>query len=220
MNLGFLYIRYLSYNENYLISYITFLYNLITFYWQIVHFCFRCLYMIKNELNEMRNTEAKNWNKTGELSYVLKRNGVDAGEVKFPESSLVRVATFETETEKYTLERRGLLKIALEINNGKGKPVLNAVQEKWYKNSYDVNFGARKLKMVIRNNPLAEFALLNNNEREINSYGLKVKDKKPFIEMKGEEEENNVLFDFLLWSLIKPAANESCGNAVVPTRVI
>lgn len=173
--------------------------------------------MIKNEIkNNNSNTEVKNWNKTGERSYKLSRNGIDAGEVKFPQNSLVKVAVFETENEKYTLERRGLMKLELEINNGAGKPVLNAVQEKWYKNSYAVNFGAKKLKLVLRNNPLAEYTLLNNNEKEINSYGLKVKDRKPFVEMKSTDNENDVLFDFLLWSLLHPVAHENCGNAVLP----
>lgn len=163
--------------------------------------------------NTDSKTEIKNWNKTGELSYRLLRNGVSAGEVKFPESSLVKVATFETENEKYTLERRGLLKFEFEINNGSGKSVLNASQEKWYKNSYAVDFGGKKLKLVLRNNPLVEYSLQDNG-KEINSYSLKLKDKKPVIEMKSAGGENNVLFDFLLWSLFKPIADESCGNSM------
>ena len=73
-----------------------------------------------------------------------------------------------------------------------------------------VEFENKTYKLVVRNNPLAEYVIIEK-ENDILAYTLVIEDKKIKLRISTSGNHNPVL-DFLLWYLFHPVANENFGN--------
>lgn len=150
------------------------------------------------------------WVKQDDFTYHFIQNGQKAGEMKINITSLHTTANCFVNDSSFEIKRKGFWKTVVEITNEQGDVTLTAAPEKWYVSSYLAAYGNRKLKLTVRNNPLAEFVLIEN-EKEILAYGLNTENKKLVVKI-SEAENCDTLLHYLLWYLFVPVANENFGN--------
>lgn len=150
------------------------------------------------------------WIKQDDFTYHFTHNGQKAGEMKINMNSLHTTANCLINESRFEIKRKGFWKTAIEITNEYGDVVLSASPEKWYASSHRIDYGNRNFKLIVRNNPLAEF-VLTENEKEILAYGLNTENKKLVVKI-SEAENGDVLLHYLLWYLFVPVANENFGS--------
>jgi hypothetical protein len=157
----------------------------------------------------------KKWQKLAEGLYELQVSGLCRGQLKFFSATTESKALINLGNEEYTIRRTGFWKNSLEITNDKLETVLKVVPEKWYGNTYRVDYHHSTFTLLIRNNPLAEWALLAADELVL-AYGLDTSGEKVGIRITGNTGNTaDLLPDFLLWYLFLPIATENTGNEFV-----
>jgi len=77
---------------------------------------------------------------------------------------------------------------------------------------YTLEYKGQKFRLKIRNNPLAEYVIFDENQNELLAYGLKTENHqcKVGIHSSGDTD---YLFDFLLWYSFLPIAQENMGDS-------
>lgn len=150
------------------------------------------------------------WIKQDEFTYHFIRNNRKAGEMKIDYNSFQSNAGCLLNESRFTIKRTGFWKTAIEITDDHGEVILTTSPEKWYSGSYLVNYGNRKCKLNVRNNPLAEYVLIEN-DKEMLTYGLNTENKTLVVKI-SEAEDCDAILHYLLWYLFVPVANENFGN--------
>jgi hypothetical protein len=107
--------------------------------------------------------------------------------------------------------RTGFWKTGIEIKDVNGTVILKAYPEKWYANTSIVEFENDPYKLIIRNNPLAEFAI-SKNGTDMLAYGLSTDNNGLSVRI-STAGGPDFIFDFLLWYLFVPIANENFGDS-------
>lgn len=153
----------------------------------------------------------RKWTKLGENTFSLIVGGIKAGEMKISLSSTALQATCKIGTENYTIQRIGFWNNTVEVRDDKGTVIAKIYNEKWYANSYQLEYENKKYKLVLHNNPLAEYAIMDG-KKALLSYGLHTDNAKIAIRITVDKYETNLLFDFLLWYLFVPIAIENIGD--------
>lgn len=87
---------------------------------------------------------------------------------------------------------------------------MSVYPEKWYAHSSVIDLGDKKYKLVIRNNPLAEYAI-TENDKDILAYGLDTQNRELNVRISSPGNPD-FLFDFILWYLFLPVADENFGD--------
>lgn len=158
-------------------------------------------------------TNCKNWKKSGEGNYTLYQDQNPIGDLSIQTNLFKRKAVLRINDQTYTLRQTGFWQNNIEIVDAQGQVVLKTRRQKWYSNTAAIEFEGRQLHLVIRNNPLVEFVILEH-EREILSYGLAVKEGKVVTRIQAENHNRSYLLDFYLWYLFAPVAHENMGEDV------
>ena len=153
----------------------------------------------------------RNWKKVNEKKYIFSLGEKKVGELDLSFKSFKRTALLNINEELFTMEQIGFWKSKLHILNAKGIVILKAIPEKWFSNKTKVVYNNIEFQLKVRNNPLAEIVLLQN-ENELLSYGLKPNNGKITIGIQSNQEQEDYLFDFLLWFLFMPIAHEQTGD--------
>lgn len=153
----------------------------------------------------------KKWQKTAEGRYSFLFNDKEIGHMEIDLKSSDTKAIFKTGDNDFILRRTGLWKTSLEISDGKGIVISKASVEKWYANSYSLEHHGKKYKLMIRNNPLAEWVILENS-KELLSYGIDVDNGQILVKITSGKGNQDSLLDFLLWYLFLPIVNENSGE--------
>ena len=161
----------------------------------------------------------KHWKKNGEGNYVFVIQDEIIGEMSIQMNVFERKAVLEVEGKKYMLHHTGFWKNNIEIEDSEGEVVLKTYTEKWYVNTSIVEFQGKKLQFNIRNNPLAEYAILEN-DNEILAYGIEVNEGVVSAKIQTAITNKSYLLDFLLWYLFVPIAQENMGDTFVFMRLL
>ncbi len=156
-------------------------------------------------------TNLKEWKKISEGKYSFFKHENEIGQLTIHTKFFQKSAEFEIDGYYYQLKHTGFWSNNIEISDSSGKVVLSTYKEKWYSNATTISFESRKLTLNIRNNPLAEYAILDG-ENEILSYGLKVHDKQVVTKIQTSLHHKSYLLDFYLWYLFAPIARENMGD--------
>ena len=115
--------------------------------------------------------------------------------------------------DSFNVSRTDFWKSSLEFTDSNHAVVLKMYPEKWYANASIIEFENKNYKLIVRNNPLAEYVITENGN-DILAYGLVIEDKKPKLRIATSGNHHPVL-DFLLWYLFHPVANENFGNSYI-----
>lgn len=156
----------------------------------------------------------KHWKKSGESTYTFAIQEEKIGEMTIQMNVFERKAMLEIGDEKYVLRHTGFWKNNIEIEDLEGNSILKTYSEKWYVNTSVIEFQGKKMQFNIRNNPLAEYVILEN-EQEILAYGLGLKDGVLTARIQTSIHNKAYLLDFFLWYLFVPIAQENMGDAIV-----
>lgn len=116
--------------------------------------------------------------------------------------------------KKFRIISSGALGQKLEIRSLDEEIVLKLKPEKWYSNTFLIQFYDKDYKLVVRNNPLCEFVILTQKE-ELIAYGLDALKGNNHPALRTTEKNNDqpILFHVLLWYFFEPVARENSGDS-------
>ena len=148
---------------------------------------------------------------TKELNhYFLDVDGKNVGEMQISPSSTAHIANCKLGEFEFTIRRTGFWKSNIEILDSNKRTFGKVYNEKWYANSSILEFKNKKYKIILRNNPLAEYVIFDK-DKDLLAYGIKTDQKGIVIQITAEEESDLVL-DFLMWYLFAPIVIETTGD--------
>jgi len=153
----------------------------------------------------------KKWVRDSNTIFSLWDNNQQIGTMEIALGTMVRMATAQFGNRKIIIKKTGFWKNHLEITDSNGQLIARAYPEKWYAHSYILETDNKKFKLLIRNNPLAEWALQDNN-KDMLAYGLGIQEGKPIVKITTASAATNYLFDFILWYLFLPIATEQSAD--------
>ncbi len=156
----------------------------------------------------------RKWETTGEGKYAFFDSDKEIGSIEISRGTLERVAHAKIGNRELIIKKAGIWKSTIEITDINGATIAKAYPKKWYANTINLDYQGKSYTLKIRNNPLAEYVILEN-EKEIISYGITAKDGKIGVKINSQQEESDYLFDYLLWYLFVPIAHENMGDALL-----
>lgn len=114
----------------------------------------------------------------------------------------------------FFLSGRGFWNHHLEVTDQEGRVVLDASATNWFSNQMKFTYDNRFYILQVRNNPLAEWVILEGPVALL-TYGLGSDGQRPEVYIKVSDQEVPYLFDFLLWYLFWPVAQEQMAGEMV-----
>jgi hypothetical protein len=156
----------------------------------------------------------KNWIKTGDTNYSLFVNDIEAGQLEVQINTIDSRAIARIGDETYHLKRTGFWKTNIELTDASGRRVMHVFNKKWYANASILEYRGKEYQLLVRNNPLAEWAILDG-EKDILAYGLAADNGVINIKITAATTSDDLLPDFLLWYLFAPIAQENTGGNFV-----
>ena len=154
---------------------------------------------------------SKKWVKIDDSIFTLWDNNHQIGKLEIAKRNSEKKANVSFQDKEFVIKKTGFWKSNLEITDLNGQIIARTYSEKWYRNSFVLEIGSMKYKLLVRNNPLAEWTIQDNN-KDLLAYGLSTQDGKVAVKIKSNSEEPNYLFDFILWYLFEPIATEQCAD--------
>jgi hypothetical protein len=154
----------------------------------------------------------KHWKKTVEGNYTFYVDNYEAGAMEIFYATLERKAICRIESNEFVIKRTGFWKSTIEINNETEQAIARVYPEKWYASSWTLEYNDNLYRLIVRNNPLAEWAILDNS-LEVAAYGLSTDNGKIRVRITTSDPTSDYLFDFLLWYLFVPIATENMGDS-------
>ncbi len=154
----------------------------------------------------------KNWIKNNESNYTFSIDNKLIGTMEISYLSSERKAFCQIGSHNFSISRIGFWKSMIEINNDKGKLIAKVYPEKWYANSWIFEYNENKYKIVVRNNPLAEYAIIDKSIEQV-AYGLTSENGKLKVKITTSSKISDFIFDYLLWYLFVPIATENMGDS-------
>lgn len=156
----------------------------------------------------------KNWKKTDEHTYTLSVDDEAAGTLKLLPHSLGSNAQATLGTQTFSIQRTGFWQNKIEIRDEQENLLASVYHKKWYSSSYVIAYQGKTYSLVLRNHPLAEWAILENGSVLL-AYGLDATNGKPSLKITTSDPGSDLLLDCLLWYLFLPIATENCGEDFV-----
>jgi hypothetical protein len=154
----------------------------------------------------------RKWDKLEERRYSFSVDNKNVGEMEITLNSNDSKANCRIGNEEFIIKRTGFWKSSIEIMNMKEETVAKTYFEKWYANSSVLEYGDKKYKLIVHNNPLAEYSIIEGNKNLI-AYGLSTDNGKVNVKITMENSTTDFLLDFLLWYLFVPIATENMGDS-------
>ena len=149
----------------------------------------------------------KKWCRTEGRKSELRQNGIELASIDREEKN-GRVG-LQIGSESYSLKLSGFMGQKLELFDASNNPVLTVEAEKWYSKTYTFNYGGHTYQLLVRNNPLAEFVILDTTTEYL-AYGLDfVQETKKTAVRINEKDHQPIIFHALLWYLFEPIAIEN-----------
>jgi hypothetical protein len=153
----------------------------------------------------------KTWHKTGEGSYTLLVDGQEMGQLAMKANGSSGKAVGKLSGREFTIQRTGFWKTGLEIAATTGPLIARTYQEKWYAKAAVLDYQNKKYQLVMRNNPLAEWAILDQ-KKVVLAYGLTADNGRVAARITTSDHQTDYLLDFILWYLFVPLASEDGGD--------
>lgn len=153
----------------------------------------------------------RNWHTIGEGHYAFMQGKAILATMEIARTSLARKAIVMIDKELYTIEKVGFWKNGIEISDHSGKVIATCAAEKWYANALTLDYKGHTYKLLVRNNPLAEWAIQENGT-DLLAYALATHDGKAAIRLTAAPTHQDLLLDCLLWYLFVPIATENMDD--------
>lgn len=155
----------------------------------------------------------RHWEKKQDNTFTFFSEGIAVGDLTFHYNTGNKTGSFSIGEDTFIISRKSMWSSTLLIT-GKDEAIIATVYaEKWYAHHWVLEYGGKKYKLAIRNNPLAEY-VITEGEKEILAYGLHSSDGKIQVKISGTGNTDHFIFDFLLWFLFAPVAVENMSNDI------
>ena len=159
------------------------------------------------------------WQKESPHDYRFLVDAESVALMKLNPSLADQAASLQIGDEIYTIRRTGFWKSSVEVSDAQEQLVARVYPDKWYAHRLSMDYRGHSWKLVIRNNPLAEF-LIRSGEQDLLAYGLEPRDGKVNIRITRATDAIDPLLDGLLWYLFLPVAAESSGDHLTFTMLM
>lgn len=160
----------------------------------------------------------KHWTKSTDSQFTLWVDNKETGKMNIRLNSASGKASCMLNGKALEIKRTGFWKSKIEITDSNGLVLVKTYPENWYGKNSTIEFAGKTYKLLIRNNPLAEFAI-SENDKIILAYGLSAKNKITATSI-STQGNPDLVFDLLLWYLFYPVATENtAGDFLVLTAV-
>jgi hypothetical protein len=153
----------------------------------------------------------KSWKTIKQGLYSFSIDGNEIGTLEVVYQNFDRKAIFKIKDKIYTLIYNGFWKSTYEIIDENKVVILKSSFEKWYATTTNLAYNGKNYKLKIRNNPLAEFVICDD-QKELVSYGLSTNSGKVNVKITTNENNTDYLLDYLLWYTFLPIAQENIGD--------
>ena len=150
----------------------------------------------------------KQWTPSNENTHTLSIDGKICATVERLHTNDLKANVTIGESH-YTITQPGFWKRHIEIADHTGMLIARAEYEKWFANAMTLHYQGATYKLVIRNNPLAEWALLDTDNTTLLAYTLDTNCGKLSFSITTALPENDLLLDCLVWYLFAPIALEN-----------
>lgn len=151
------------------------------------------------------------WEKKSDSGFAFKKDENQIGEITIAQNAFEKKAGIVLNNNNYHLKHTGFWKNDIQIVDDSGRLVLKTYAEKWYSSKTIIAFEERQLKLIIRNNPMAEYVIMDG-DKEILSYGLITAEKQIVTRIQTTLANKSYLLHFYLWYLFEPIARENMGD--------
>lgn len=161
----------------------------------------------------------KKWNKIDKNNYKLFIDEVEIGLFKLNEKSTNSEVIASFLGKEFKIYRTGFWKSNIEVVDNENNIISKIYNKKWYGSSFVIEFYDKKLNLIIKNNPLIEWSIYNEDDL-ILSYALDTSNKDVGLKITQPvnnklNEENDYLLDFLLWYLFLPVISENSDEELL-----
>lgn len=153
----------------------------------------------------------KKWVKSDNSFFTFWEDTKWIGTMEIATGTSERKAIVKFENQTILIKKTGFWKSNLEVTDLNEQIIAKVYYEKWYANSFILEYDQKQYKLLVRNNPLAEWALQDNGS-DVLAYGLDTRDGKVCIKITSSAVKSNYLFDFILWYLFLPIATEQSAD--------
>lgn len=152
----------------------------------------------------------KQWVKNTDFNYSFWVDEKKMGEMDIHFNTMAGKAICTIGEKVFNIRRTGFWKSNLEITDSNEAILLKTYPEKWYANTSIVEYENKQYKLIIRNNPLAEYAVTEKG-KDVLAYGLSAENRELTVRI-STPGNPTFIFDFLLWYLFVPVADENFGD--------
>lgn len=156
----------------------------------------------------------KQWEKIANGQYRLYIDDIASAEMQLDSCSLDKKAVATVGTQKINIRKSGFWKKTIKLLDEQGKVLAKAYHRKWYSTGYVLEVGNKAYKVIIRNNPLAEWVIFDKKEALL-AYSLKQEGGSLKTNISTADDAQNPLFDILLWYLFLPIATENVDDTLL-----
>jgi len=156
----------------------------------------------------------KVWEETQKNGYSFVKNNRAIGTLEIVDTARDIKAYATLGADVYAIRSVGFWKTNLEVLTSRGQVVARIFQKKWYSNDLLVEYRGYSYVLKLRNRPLAEWVLLDQ-ETEVLTYSLVINNNKAGVRIESRSAHSDDLLDFLLWYLFVPFLVDTSGDALV-----
>lgn len=161
----------------------------------------------------------KQWKKNHGNSFTFFVEDEEIGSIDFEFANINKVALFKLDSSLFSIKRKGFWNSTLLIADSNEQEVAKLYAAKWFANNWVLEYGGKNYQLSVRNNPLAEY-VIKENENELIAYGLDTAGGNVQVKITDLQHQSDYMFDFLLWFLFAPVAVENMGDNLAFTLLL
>lgn len=153
----------------------------------------------------------KKWTKESDSRFIFWIDNQQMGSMEIAQRTGERKATVQLGNQSLEIRKTGFWKNGFKVTDASGRTIAEAQPEKWYSRRLALTCQGKKYTLVIRNNPLVEWVVQENN-KDVSAYGLDTRNGKASIRITSAPGNTDTLLDIILWYLFQPIATEHCAD--------
>jgi hypothetical protein len=152
------------------------------------------------------------WKTVSENEYELWDKGIRLVQMTLVPQTASSDARVETAEGKWFIRREGFWKTRVVVEDVEGQVWATLSPKAWYSSQWNLIGASGTDSLVLRNNPLAEYAILRDGDVLL-AYGLGAGEGTPHLRVTQPNADTPILLHALLWYLFLPIAKENIANS-------
>jgi hypothetical protein len=153
------------------------------------------------------------WLRTQEHSFTFVNGNSIVGKMRLASNELHAVAILQIGVKEVIIRKRGFWKSSFDLIDQSGKTIGTISNSNWFGSSMNFDLYGRHFAIVIRNNPMVEWAILESGKNVL-AYGMAIDTNSGAVSVLIKQYDNEIdpLLHFVLWYFFHPIAQEQLGS--------